>query len=126
MNWQSLHLQEAPYQPALANAADTRHFDDDIDDKPLGEPKSDWVATSLTRRAVPAGQQPGDAEYTKDPLLRHKTQGPQLLEVRKQLAFQGYTFVRGRTNFKRRSGLTSLTRAEIAKTEDCRLAQWAG
>ena len=38
--------------------------------------------------------QPGQAEATKDPMLRDKVHGKHLLEVRKQLAFQGYTFVR--------------------------------
>jgi hypothetical protein len=42
-----------------------------------------------------AGPEPqaGQADATKDPMLRDKVHGKHLLDVRKQLAFQGYTFV---------------------------------
>lgn len=55
-----------PYNPSLAAEDDTRHFDDDIPDEPL---------------AAANGAAPG---ATKDPLLGHRMQGKQLLEIRKE------------------------------------------
>lgn len=52
----------------------------------------------MSNLAAPDAQ-PGQAEATKDPLLRDKEHGKYLLEVRKQLAFQGYTFVSGLASF---------------------------
>lgn len=51
------------------------------------------ACTELNYAAAAPDAQPGQAEATKDPMLRDKIHGKHLLEVRKQLAFQGYTFV---------------------------------
>ncbi|EIN11833.1 kinase-like protein [Punctularia strigosozonata HHB-11173 SS5] len=73
IDWLNIHRYPAPYQPELRNPADTRHFDDDIPAEPL----------------APANGAPADA--TRDPLLRDKVHGEQILEVRKALAFAGFT-----------------------------------
>ncbi|WVF68109.1 hypothetical protein IAT40_002872 [Kwoniella sp. CBS 6097] len=74
IDWDNLHKQTPPYHPDLYAEDDTRHFDDDIPDEPL----------------APANGAAGDA--TKDPLLRNKMHGAHLLEIRKDLAFKGWTF----------------------------------
>ncbi|WVQ86004.1 hypothetical protein IAT38_008172 [Cryptococcus sp. DSM 104549] len=74
LDWDNLHKQTSPYHPDLYSDDDTRHFDDDIPGEPL----------------APANGAAPDA--TKDPLLRNKTHGAHLLEIRKSLAFQGWTF----------------------------------
>ncbi|KAI0092944.1 kinase-like protein [Irpex rosettiformis] len=73
IEWGSMHLYPAPYRPELRNPEDTRHFDDDIPSEPL----------------APANGAPADA--TRDPLLRDKVHGQEVLEVRKALAFAGFT-----------------------------------
>ncbi|WWD20522.1 hypothetical protein CI109_104998 [Kwoniella shandongensis] len=74
IEWDNLHKMTPPYHPNLYSEDDTRHFDDDIPDEPL----------------APANGAGADA--TKDPLLRNKTHGAHLLEIRKGLAFKGWTF----------------------------------
>ncbi|WWC92044.1 uncharacterized protein L201_006998 [Kwoniella dendrophila CBS 6074] len=74
IDWDNLHKQTPPYHPDLYAEDDTRHFDDDIPDEPL----------------APANGAAGNV--TKDPLLRDKKHGEHLLEIRKSLAFKGWTF----------------------------------
>ncbi|WWC72355.1 uncharacterized protein I206_106317 [Kwoniella pini CBS 10737] len=74
IDWDNLHKETPPYHPDLYAEDDTRHFDDDIPDEPL----------------APANGAAANA--TKDPLLRDKTHGAHLLEIRKSLAFKGWTF----------------------------------
>ncbi|GAA5984287.1 hypothetical protein JCM10908_006125 [Rhodotorula pacifica] len=78
IEWSTLHQQAPPFQPQLAHETDTRYFDDDIPAEPLPAPE---IAPG-----VPA------AEVVRDPLLLHPTEGQQLLEVRKEYAFKGWTF----------------------------------
>lgn len=73
IDWDNIHRYPAPYRPELRNPADTRHFDDDIPPEPL----------------APANGAAADA--TRDPLLRDKVHGQEILEVRKALAFAGFT-----------------------------------
>ncbi|KAI0785612.1 kinase-like protein [Abortiporus biennis] len=73
IDWENIHRYPAPYRPELQHPEDTRHFDDDIPAEPL----------------APANGAPADA--TRDPLLRDKVHGDELLEVRKALAFAGFT-----------------------------------
>ncbi|KAK7472662.1 hypothetical protein VKT23_000775 [Stygiomarasmius scandens] len=73
IDWTNIHRYPAPYRPELRNPEDTRHFDDDIPAEPL----------------APANGAPPDA--TRDPMLRDKVHGQELLEVRKALAFAGFT-----------------------------------
>ncbi|KAG9048444.1 hypothetical protein FS842_000402, partial [Serendipita sp. 407] len=63
----------APFKPNLQSPTDTRHFDQDIPAEPL----------------APANGAPPDA--TKDPMLKDKVYGQEILEVRKALAFAGFT-----------------------------------
>ncbi|ODO10449.1 hypothetical protein I350_01044 [Cryptococcus amylolentus CBS 6273] len=72
IDWDNLHRKKPPYSPDLYTDDDTRHFDEDIPGEPLAPP--------------------GTAQDSKDPLLRNKTHGAHLLEIRKQLAFKGWTF----------------------------------
>ncbi|KAH7909038.1 kinase-like domain-containing protein [Hygrophoropsis aurantiaca] len=73
IDWENIHRFTAPYRPELRNPEDTRHFDDDIPPEPL----------------APANGAPADA--TKDPLLRDRVHGEEILNVRKALAFAGFT-----------------------------------
>lgn len=83
LDFSSLHTQRAPFRPALSHPADTKHFEDDIEDEPLPAPG-----------AAPAGPTaPGEkqvqpqVDVPRDPMLRDKEHGMHLLEMRKQLAF---------------------------------------
>ncbi|KAH9978983.1 kinase-like domain-containing protein [Lactifluus volemus] len=73
IDWENIHRYPAPFRPDLSNPEDTRHFDDDIPAEPL----------------APANGAPLDA--TRDPLLRDKVHGQEILDVRKALAFAGFT-----------------------------------
>ncbi|KAH9858687.1 kinase-like protein [Lenzites betulinus] len=73
IDWENIHRYPAPYKPDLRSEDDTRHFDDDIPAEPL----------------APANGAAADA--TRDPLLRDKVHGGEILEVRKALAFAGFT-----------------------------------
>jgi len=73
IDWDNIHRTEAPFKPQLRNPEDTRHFDQDIPAEPL----------------APANGAPADA--TRDPMLRDKVHGNEILEVRKALAFAGFT-----------------------------------
>ncbi|KAK0559349.1 hypothetical protein OC861_006672 [Tilletia horrida] len=75
IDWNGLHRQRAPFRPALAHPADTKHFEDDIEAEPLPAPG-----------AGEAGANP-NADQPRDPMLRDKQHGKNLLEMRKQLAF---------------------------------------
>ncbi|PWN28132.1 kinase-like protein [Jaminaea rosea] len=87
IDWDELHrTTKPPFRPALAHAADTRHFEDDIADEPLAAP---GALTAAENGGVPPPPDPA-----RDPMLRDKAHGGRLLEMRKQLAFVGYTFKR--------------------------------
>jgi len=73
IDWINIHRYPAPYHPELRAPEDTRHFDPDIPAEPL----------------APANGAPADA--TRDPLLRHKVHGAEIMDVRKALAFAGFT-----------------------------------
>ncbi|KAH8119243.1 kinase-like protein [Phellopilus nigrolimitatus] len=73
IDWVNIHRYPAPFRPELQNPEDTRHFDEDIPAEPL----------------APANGAPADA--TKDPLLRDKVHGAEILNMRKALAFAGFT-----------------------------------
>ncbi|KAI9572151.1 kinase-like domain-containing protein [Boletus coccyginus] len=73
IEWDNIHRFPAPYRPELTDPEDTRHFDSDIPPEPL----------------APANGVPANA--TKDPLLRNEVHGEEILNVRKALAFAGFT-----------------------------------
>lgn len=73
IDWENIHRYPAPYRPDLQSPEDTRHFDSDIPPVPL----------------VPANGAPADV--AKDPLLRDRVHGEEILKVRKALAFAGFT-----------------------------------
>ncbi|CAK5281804.1 unnamed protein product, partial [Mycena citricolor] len=73
IDWINIHRYPAPYHPELRAPEDTRHFDPDIPPEPL----------------APANGAPPDV--TRDPLLRHAVHGAEILDVRKALAFAGFT-----------------------------------
>lgn len=70
IDFETLHLQTPPFVPQLRAASDTQYSEDNIDPNPLAAPDAGL------------GGLGGDS--TKDPMLRV----PELLEIRKQLAFQ--------------------------------------
>ncbi|KAG2146052.1 kinase-like domain-containing protein [Suillus bovinus] len=73
IDWGNIHRHPAPYRPDLQSPEDTQHFDSDIPPVPL----------------APANGAPADV--TKDPLLRDRIHGEEILSVRKALAFAGFT-----------------------------------
>ncbi|KAH6914294.1 AGC/NDR protein kinase [Coprinopsis sp. MPI-PUGE-AT-0042] len=73
IDWDNIHRYPAPYRPELTAPDDTRHFDSDIPPEPL----------------APANGAPPDA--TRDLMLKDKVHGQAILEVRKALAFAGFT-----------------------------------
>lgn len=75
IDWNNIHRLKAPFKPALSHPADTKHFEDDIEDEPLPAPG-----------AAEAGPN-APVEQPRDPMLRDKAHGQHLLEMRKQLAF---------------------------------------
>ncbi|KAF5370604.1 hypothetical protein D9758_001887 [Tetrapyrgos nigripes] len=90
IDWDSIHRYPAPYRPELRNPEDTRHFDDDIPAEAsvislVSCRDSDYAIQPL----APANGAPPDA--TRDPMLRDKVHGEELLAVRKALAFAGFT-----------------------------------
>ncbi|GAA5839250.1 hypothetical protein JCM11251_006018 [Rhodosporidiobolus azoricus] len=81
IDWNSIHLQKPPFQPDLrGDPTCTRYFDDDIPAEPLPAPE--------LAPGVPA------PDTTRDPLLKHPIEGQNLLALRKQQAFSGWTFKR--------------------------------
>ncbi|KAF9010492.1 kinase-like domain-containing protein [Cyathus striatus] len=72
IDWLNIHRYPAPYKPELRSPDDTRHFDSDIPAEPL----------------APANGAAADS--TRDPLLRSK-HGAEIMDVRKALAFAGFT-----------------------------------
>lgn len=94
LDFSTLHLQTPPFRPQLTSPTDTKYFDDDIPPEPLPAPEIAPV--------VPA------PDSTRDPLLKHPVEGPRLLEVRKELAFAGWTYKKPKKQvFDPRSGLSS-------------------
>lgn len=73
IDWLDIHRYPPPYHPELRNPEDTQHFDSDIPPEPL----------------APANGAPADA--TRDPMLRDELHGAEILDVRKALAFAGFT-----------------------------------
>lgn len=72
VDWDNIHHVPPPYQPNLVAADDTRHFDEDIPDEPLAPANS-----TLDLR---------------DPLLGDAMHGADVLKIRKDLAFRGWSF----------------------------------
>ncbi|KAG0003743.1 hypothetical protein BGZ79_000142 [Entomortierella chlamydospora] len=73
IDWANLRSQQPPFKPALKDPADTRYFDEMVDDNPMAAPE-------------------GEERVIRDPLLGNKNEGRRLLDMRKKLAFAGYTF----------------------------------
>ncbi|CAI2176676.1 4200_t:CDS:2 [Funneliformis geosporum] len=74
IDWENLHKKTPPFRPQLSSEIDTRYFEDNIDDNPLAPPG-------------------GEVERKpKDPMLRDKHHGKEILRMRKELAFKGYTY----------------------------------
>ncbi|KAG0349058.1 hypothetical protein BG004_002258 [Podila humilis] len=73
IDWTNLRHQQPPFRPALKDPADTRYFDEMVDDNPMAAPE-------------------GEERVVRDPLLGNKNEGRRLLDMRKKLAFAGYTF----------------------------------
>ena len=93
IDWENIHRYPAPYHPELNNPEDTRHFDDDIPAEVRSPPRYSFACTDLflplSQPLAPANGAPADA--TRDPLLRDKVHGEEILNVRKALAFAGFT-----------------------------------
>ena len=90
IDWENIHKYSAPYHPELKNPEDTRHFDDDIPAE-VGFLLRLLVNPVLIppQPLAPANGAPADA--TRDPILRDKVHGQEILDVRKALAFAGFT-----------------------------------
>ncbi|CAG8450160.1 17222_t:CDS:2 [Acaulospora colombiana] len=72
IDWNNLHTMTPPFVPHLKNEIDTRYFEEDIDDNPLAPPDGE--------------------RKPRDPMLRDKHHGKEILNMRKTLAFVGYTY----------------------------------
>lgn len=83
IDWDRLHSSKAPFVPALSHPADTKHFEDDIGDEVLPSPGQ--LEAEKAGKIIPI-------DPPRDPMLRDKIHGEHLLEVRKNLAFVGYTY----------------------------------
>lgn len=75
IDFETLHLQQPPFQPCLTDPTDTRYFEK--------------LSTDDVLRPEGAGH---GAERARDILLRDKVHGPALLNIRKDMAFKGYTY----------------------------------
>ncbi|KAG0269052.1 hypothetical protein DFQ27_004984 [Actinomortierella ambigua] len=73
VDWDNLRKQTPPFRPNLKDPADTRYFEEMVDDQPMAAPE-------------------GEERVIRDPLLGNKHEGRRLLDLRKKLAFAGYTF----------------------------------
>lgn len=71
VRWEELHLQEPPFRPRLDGELDTKYFEDN---------QKDEVLT------------PNREPRARDILLRDKQHGADVLAIRRQMAFKGYTF----------------------------------
>ena len=81
IHFESLHLQSPPFQPNVTDPFDTRYFEE--------------IEGDETLQADVTGP-----ERARDILLRDKIHGSELLKIRKDMAFKGYTY-RGRKALKR-------------------------
>jgi serine/threonine protein kinase len=112
IDWDRIHKQSAPFKPDLSHAADTKHFEDDIEAETLQSPAA--------AEAIQNGK-PIPVDPPRDPMLRDKLHGEQLLEVRKNLAFVGYTF----KSPKEFDPKMQLTESKIRQVEqDTAYSQW--
>lgn len=95
IDWQNIHKYPAPYKPELRSPEDTRHFDSDIPPEVRIAFLRSYRGLIRFQPLAPANGAPPDA--TKDPLLKHKIHGAEILDVRKALAFAGFTHKSPRT-----------------------------
>lgn len=89
IDWENIHRYPAPYRPELKNPEDTRHFDDDIPAEVRYISRYPSIPPDSPQPLAAANGAPADA--TRDPLLRDQVHGKEILEVRKALAFAGFT-----------------------------------
>ncbi|KAG9301210.1 hypothetical protein G9A89_012593 [Geosiphon pyriformis] len=86
VDWDALHKTTPPFRPKLKSDADTRYFEEITDENPLAPPE-------------------GEGERRpKDPMLRDRKYGHEILNMRKALAFVGYTY-RGLPLEKHKGGM---------------------
>ncbi|KAJ6505569.1 hypothetical protein C8R45DRAFT_817330, partial [Mycena sanguinolenta] len=85
IDWLNIHCYPAPYHPGLRAPEDTRHFDPDIPAEVRVNSPACLVATTEWYVSAPSTWE------RRDPLLRHKVHGPEIMDVRKALAFAGLT-----------------------------------
>ncbi|CAG8445662.1 3688_t:CDS:2 [Ambispora leptoticha] len=96
IDWDNLHNTTPPFRPKLKSDIDTRYFEEITDDNPLAPPE-------------------GEGERKpRDPMLRDRKHGTEILNMRKQLAFVGYTY-RGLPLDKQRGGMAERV---MVKTDD--------
>ncbi|CAG8468771.1 35009_t:CDS:2 [Racocetra persica] len=72
IDWDNIHKMTPPFIPRLKDETDTKYFEDNIDDNPLAPPDGE--------------------RKPRDPMLRDKRHGKDILNMRKALAFVGYTY----------------------------------
>lgn len=83
-DFDSLHLQEPPFQPYLADPTDTRYFEE------------------LSTEDVLKPEGVVGVERARDIMLRDKVHGQSVMDIRKELAFKGYTY-RGKARMSDKS-----------------------
>lgn len=100
INFDSLHLQEPPFKPQLSSALDTKYFEE-----------------LSTEDVLKPDGAPGH-ERARDILLRDKVHGQALLEIRKDMAFKGYTY-RGKARVDERNLTQLAIQMEDSEFFDC-------
>ncbi|ORY77399.1 kinase-like domain-containing protein, partial [Protomyces lactucae-debilis] len=76
IDWENLHLADAPFRPRVSGPFDTRYFEEPSRDETL----------------APAGGKQKEPERARDIMLRDKTHGAAIMHIRKENAFKGYTY----------------------------------
>ncbi|CAG8462571.1 8573_t:CDS:2 [Racocetra fulgida] len=84
IDWDNIHKMTPPFIPRLKDETDTKYFEDNIDDNPLAPPDGE--------------------RKPRDPMLRDKRHGKDILNMRKALAFVGYTY-KGLPTEQQRGGM---------------------
>ena len=92
VDWATLHEQEPPFRPRLEGELDTKYFEDNQKDEVLS---------------------PNREPRARDILLRDKQHGADVLAIRRQMAFKGYTF---RKAAPARKGLAEIVDVDVADT----------
>lgn len=120
INWQKLHTTKAPFVPeGLRGADDTKYFEEDsyqisIDNS--SSANNDPPPPMVTNAVTPPGRnkEVDSKKRARDKLLRDPVHGQELLALRKEVAFWGYTYRRPKTLDSLSNEVTGRRRVTLA------------